>query len=82
MQEVFSMETAKLFRNGQNQAVRLPPRFRFSGDEVFIQQLGEAVLLVPKNDVWKTFLNGIHSFSEDFFEHGRDVEIISPREVL
>ena len=67
------METAKLFQNGRSQAVRLPHKFRFSGDEVFIQQIGEAVLLVPKDDVWKTFLNGLHSFSDDFFADGRDV---------
>jgi antitoxin VapB len=28
------METAKLFQNGQSQAVRLPKEFRFQGDEV------------------------------------------------
>lgn len=30
------MKTAKLFQNGQSQAVRLPKEFRFEGDEVFI----------------------------------------------
>lgn len=30
--------TAKLFRNGRSQAVRLPANFRFEGHEVFIRQ--------------------------------------------
>jgi antitoxin VapB len=39
--------TAKLFRNGRSQAVRLPAEFRFEGSEVFIRQddaTGDVVL--------------------------------------
>lgn len=32
------MPTAKLFRNGRSQAVRLPKEFRFEGDEVSIHR--------------------------------------------
>ena len=42
------MELAKLFENGRSQAVRLPKKYRFSGDEVIIQKLGEAIMLIPK----------------------------------
>jgi len=31
------MKTAKIFKNGRSQAVRLPKEFRFDCDEVFIQ---------------------------------------------
>jgi len=40
------MKTAKLFMNGQSQAVRLPKEFRFGGDSVFIQHLGGCVVLL------------------------------------
>lgn len=30
--------TAKLFRNGRSQAVRLPSEYRFEGSEVFIRR--------------------------------------------
>ena len=30
--------TAKLFRNGRSQTVRLPSEYRFEGSEVFIRQ--------------------------------------------
>lgn len=30
------METAKIFENGRSQAVRLPKKFRFTSEEVFI----------------------------------------------
>ncbi len=42
-----STATAKLFRNGRSQAVRLPKDFRFSGDEVKIRREGDAVILEP-----------------------------------
>ena len=52
------METAKIFENGRSQAVRLPKKFRFHVDEVVVQQLGEAVILVPKEFMWQTFMEG------------------------
>lgn len=42
------MATAKLFRNGRSQAVRLPKEFRFEGDEVEIRRVGKKVILEPK----------------------------------
>ena len=76
------METAKIFENGRSQAVRLPKRFRFDTDEVVIQQLGDAVILVPKESVWQTFMDGLNSFTEDIFEGGRDQGTPEVRESL
>lgn len=44
------MATAKLFRNGRSQAVRLPAEFRFEGTEVDIRrdEATGAVILTPK----------------------------------
>ena len=55
------MDTAKIFENGRSQAVRLPQKYRFQADEVVIQKLGDAVLLVPKESLWNTFLDGVNS---------------------
>ncbi len=41
------MATAKLFRNGRSQAVRLPKEFRFEGEEVSVRRQGDAVILEP-----------------------------------
>lgn len=76
------METAKIFENGRSQAVRLPKKFRFAGDEVVVQRLGQAVMLVPKEAAWETFLDGLNSFTEDIFEDGREQEIPTARESL
>ena len=40
------METAKLFENGRSQAVRLPKKFRFTGEEVFVRKVGHVVMLI------------------------------------
>ena len=76
------METAKILENGIHQTVCLPKQFRFSGSEVFVQRLGDAVMLLPKEASWQTFLNGINSFTDDFFENGRDAEIPAVRDDL
>ena len=41
------MDTAKVFRIGRSQAVRLPKRYRFSESEVAIRKEGENVILSP-----------------------------------
>lgn len=39
--------TAKLFKNGRSQAVRLPKEFRFKGSEVKIRKEGNRIILEP-----------------------------------
>jgi antitoxin VapB len=39
--------TAKLFRDGRSQAVRLPKEFWFDGGAVSIRREGESVVLTP-----------------------------------
>ena len=55
------MDTAKIFINGRSQAVRLPKKYRFEGEEVYIKKVSEGVLLLSKDrtvwDVWEKDLN-------------------------
>jgi antitoxin VapB len=67
-----NMQSAKLFINGRSQAVRLPKEYQFTGTEVLIQKVGDAVILLPHEKSWEIFLHGLNSFSDDFFEEGRD----------
>ena len=60
------MKTAKLFRNGQSQAVRLPKEFRFDGEEVFIKKAGNAVVLIPTAHSWDTLMESLGKFSPDY----------------
>ncbi len=52
------MQTAKLFKNGRSQAVRLPAEFRFEGDEVVIRRdpLTGDVILSQRNKKFEEWL--------------------------
>jgi antitoxin VapB len=59
-------QTAKLFRNGRSQAVRLPADFRFPGSEVYVRRdpVTGDVILSRRPESW-----------QDFFEFMRTVAI-------
>lgn len=49
--------TAKLFRNGRSQAVRLPSEYRFEGSEVYVRRDPESgdVILSRRPESWRDF---------------------------
>ncbi|MEA3278162.1 MAG: type II toxin-antitoxin system VapB family antitoxin [Pseudomonadota bacterium] len=61
-------QTAKLFKNGHSQAVRLPKEYRFDGNEVEIRRVGDSVVLTPLVNRWKAMFEQLDKlgFSEDF----------------
>ena len=76
------MQTAKLFINGRSQAVRLPKEFQFTGNDVLIQKVGNAVMLFPHEKSWEVFLSGLNNFSDDFFNDGRNQSNVQVRDTL
>ncbi len=60
------MVKTKLFQNGRSQAVRLPKEFRFSGTEVYIKKVGNAVVLLPIESAWDVLFASLGLFSDDF----------------
>ena len=73
------METARVFTNGRNQAVRIPKEYRYSVNEVYINKVGDALILTPVEYLPKVFDEGLRSFSDDFMSEGRPDEVISER---
>ena len=51
--------TAKLFRNGRSQALRLPAEYRFEGSEVYIRRDLETgdVILSRRPESWQDFFD-------------------------
>ena len=76
------MQTARLFANGRSQAVRLPKECQFKGDNVYIQKVGDAVILFPVDKDWEIFLHGLNSFSDDFMSVERSQGALQKREAL
>jgi len=62
------MNTARIFKSGNSQAVRLPKGFKLEGAEVYIKRIGRSVLLIPKDDPWASLAGSLDKFSEDFME--------------
>jgi antitoxin VapB len=60
--------TAKLFKNGASQAVRLPAEFRFKGDQVYISRDEKT------NNVILSEKPGVGAW-EEFFEFMKTVDI-------
>jgi len=73
------MRTAKLFRNGDSQAVRLPKEFRFEGRQVLIKRVGTAVVLLPEGRAWDVLTESLRQFSADFMAR-RDQPVMQERE--
>ena len=78
-------KTARLFKNGRSQAVRLPAEFRFEGKEVAIrrdQATGEVILSsTTPTGSWQDFFQQADSiqFPDDFLE--RDLEPFIDRDL-
>ena len=80
--KVILMMTAKVFKNGRSQAIRLPKECRFSSDEVMVNRIGDMVILLPKQNKWESFMRAIDMFSDDFMEDERTRDIVQEREAL
>ncbi|MHB8422465.1 MAG: antitoxin [Leptospirales bacterium] len=62
----------KVFVTGRSQAVRIPKKFRFTCEEVYIEQEGETLVLRPKPRTWKDYFDTGRRFSHDFPEQIED----------
>ena len=77
------MDTAKLFKNGRSQAVRLPKEYSLSGKEVYIKKIDGIVILIPKyKDPWQPLIDSLNKFSDDFFDFKRDQGTFEKRESI
>ena len=68
--------TAKLFRNGRSQAVRLPAEYRFEGAEVYIRRNPENgdVILSRRPESWEGFFELMKTIEvpDDFLAERKD----------
>ena len=68
-------QTARVFKNGQSQAIRLPKAYRFNSKEVFIRKEGENVIISPKPDSWDDFFASNRRPTPDFMENRNQLEM-------
>lgn len=75
-------QTTRVFMNGRSQAVRIPVEYRFDEDELYVNKVGDTLMLTPRSSLVSTLRRGISLISENFMEDGRPEEVPTVREEL
>ena len=74
------MKTAKIFKSGNSQAVRLPKELQFDVSEVEIFRRGDEIVLRKKPQNLTRVFELLADMSEDFMENGRRQPSMQERE--
>ena len=77
--------TARVFRNGRNQAVRIPVDMSFETDEVTIERQGDALLIRPRHGrdtCWDSFFSDPSMLLPDDFDTGEDPPVEDDRDLF
>lgn len=65
---------AKIFRNGANQAVRIPVELSFDTDTVIVERVANGILLRPKpSGGWRAFFENPEFMLPEEFEIPEDL---------
>ena len=75
------METAKIFTSGRSQAVRIPKEYRFGTEihEVYVNKVGDALILTPMERIQEVYTHGLAGFTDDFMADGRPEQASTER---
>jgi antitoxin VapB len=76
LESIVSERHASLFRNGRNQAVRIPREFEINGTEVLIRKEGDCLILTP---IGKNRLLDLLASWEPLNDGMPDVEDLPPQ---
>lgn len=63
------METAKLKTEENQQIVILPKNYYLEGSEVYLKKIGNAIILITKENPYQCLWDSLDLFSEDFMEN-------------
>jgi antitoxin VapB len=63
------MVNTRIFKNGGNQAVRIPKRWSFDCDAVTMTRQGDSLIIRPKKDDWSELEDLASEFDGDFMLH-------------
>ena len=74
---------AKVFQNGRSQAIRIPKEFRVSGDEVYMEKVGDTLIIRPlKNNKWDMFFDNLDIADTAGFLTDRNQPPLQSREIF
>ena len=64
------MVSTKLFKNGGNQAIRIPKRWSFDCDAVTMIRKSDTLIIRPQKDDWSELEDLAAEFDGDFMPEG------------
>ena len=74
---------AKVFLNGRSQAIRIPKSFRVNSDEVYIEKVGNTLVITPKKENhWDSFSDALDKIDTSDFMAERTEPPMDKREEL
>lgn len=78
------MQTTRLFKNGNSQAVRIPTEFAYDQSiaEMEIERIGDEIRIRPVRRPLTDTLKKFAKFSADFMSEGRGEQEQTDREAL
>ena len=78
------MQTTKLFKKGNSQAVRIPADLAYSPNDMdlVIERVGEELRIRPAQKRIGDVMGALKRFSSDFMAHGREEQVQSERKAL
>ncbi len=75
--------TAKVFKNGRSQAIRIPKECRVDSDEVYIEKVGDTLIIRPKReDKWDAFFENLDRVDTKGFMADRKDLPVQERELF
>ena len=74
---------AKVFQNGRSQAIRIPKEYRVNSNEVYIEKVGDTLIIKPKyKDKWDNFFDKLEKVDTTDFLSSRDQLPIQQRDIF
>ncbi len=74
---------AKVFKNGRSQAIRIPKEYRVDSDEVYIEKVGDTLVIKPKkNDKWDSFFDSLEGVDTKDFMADREQLPVQERKLF
>lgn len=76
-------QLAKVFLNGRSQAIRIPKDFRVDTNEVYIEKVGDTLVIRPKkNNHWDRLFEALDEIDTSDFMNERVQPPLDKREDL
>ena len=76
-------QLAKVFLNGRSQAIRIPKDFRVDTNEVYIEKVGDTLVITPKkNNHWDRLFETLNEVDTSDFMNERVQPPLDKREDL